>query len=50
MMHYSDCAALLRKQAATSSVLVLGLILVSAACAVELDFDAAKGNYNVAGD
>jgi hypothetical protein len=42
-MHYSDCAALLRRQAATSSVLIVGLILVSAASAVDLDFDAADG-------
>ena len=50
MMHCSGCAASLRRQATTSSVLIIDLIFVVAAHAVDVDFDAANGNDSVAGN
>ena len=50
MMHCSGCPKSLRRQAATTSVLIKDLIFVVAARSVDLDFDAANGNYSVAGN
>lgn len=50
MIHVSNCASSLRLMTASSLVVVAGLVFVSAARAVDFDFNAASGNYNVAGN
>src|SRR3954471_18867696 len=48
MNHFSNCTSPLRLQTASLSVSIAALVLVSAASAVDLDFNVANGNYNVA--
>ena len=48
MIHFSDWASRLRQQTAALSVLIAVLVFVSAASALDLDFNVASGNYNVA--
>ena len=48
MIQFSDCASRLRQQAAALSVLIAVLVFAPAASAVDLDFNVANGNYNVA--
>ena len=50
MIHFSNCASSLRLQAATLSVLVAGLALVSAASAADLNFNVANGNFTTTGN
>ena len=48
MIQFSACASPLRLRTGLLSVLIAVLVFVSAASAVDLDFNVANGNYNVA--
>ena len=50
MIHFSNYASPLRRQAAALSVLIAGLVFVSAASAVDLDFNVASGNFTTSGN
>src|SRR4051812_27523033 len=50
MIRFFQYASALRQNRAILSVLVAGLVLVSAASAADLDFNVASGNFNVAGN
>jgi hypothetical protein len=50
MIHFSSCTLQLRLRAASLSVLIAGLALVSAASAADLDFNVSSGNFTVVGN
>src|SRR6476661_7815943 len=50
MIHFSNYASPLRRQAAALSVLSGVLVFVSAASAVTLDFNVASGNFTTPGN